>query len=44
MTTIRTALRRLFTAPEDVPAEVHFHRRGTVPEPCFDARCHLPRL
>jgi hypothetical protein len=44
MTTIRTTLRRLLFETPDAPPAVHFHRRGAEPEPCFDARCSLPRL
>jgi hypothetical protein len=44
MTTLRTALRRLFATTGHDDHEVHFHRRGTEPEPCYDAGCPLPRL
>ncbi|MEA2286238.1 MAG: hypothetical protein QOJ21_2281 [Solirubrobacteraceae bacterium] len=44
MNTVRTALRRIFGATEHTEADVHFHRRGTDPEPCYDGDCSLPRL
>ena len=44
MHSIRTTLRRWLTGPEDTTPDVHFHHRGTQPEPCFDAHCSLPRL
>ena len=44
MTSFRTALRRLLAGDMDTVPEVHFHRRGAEPEPCFDERCSLPRL
>jgi hypothetical protein len=44
MNTVRTALRRLFGAPEATEADVHFHRRGHEPEACYDTRCNIPRL
>ena len=44
MTSIRTALRRLMAGDLERVPEVHFHRRGAEPQPCFDERCLLPRL
>jgi hypothetical protein len=44
MTTIRTALRRIFAGGPSTEDGVHFHRRSDRTEPCYDPGCKIPRL
>jgi hypothetical protein len=44
MTTIRTALRRIFAGGAATDDDVHFHRRSESTEPCYDRGCTIPRL
>jgi hypothetical protein len=44
MTTIRTALRRIFAGGPSTEDGVHFHRRSDSTAPCYDPGCTIPRL
>ena len=41
---VRNALRRLRIADNGSDAAVHFHRRGSGTEVCYDPGCRIPHL